>query len=100
MVAVAKKSVDKISIGGRKYALRRRSAAGVAEAEVVGIGEPPVDDGDDRALLVPLVRDGEVVGREPLDGRPGRATWPRAPSCRRPPQQMSRGEPVIPTIHV
>ena len=67
MVSVAKKSTDKISIGGRKYALRRRSAAGVAEAEVIGIGEPPVDDGDDRPLLVRLVRAGEVVGRESLD---------------------------------
>ena len=51
--SVAKKSKDKISIGGRKYALRRLSA-GVAEAEVIGIGDPPVNDGDDRALLVPL----------------------------------------------
>ena len=67
MVDVAKKSKDKISIGGRKYALRRRNDRGVAEAEVVGIGEPPVDDGDDRCLMVPLVRDGEVVGRESLE---------------------------------
>ena len=29
MVSVAKRSVDKASVGGRKYALRRRSAAGV-----------------------------------------------------------------------
>ena len=67
MISVAKKSADKISIGGRKFALRRRNAAGVAQAEVIGIGEPPLDDGDDRELLVPLVRDGVVVGREPLD---------------------------------
>ena len=71
MVSVAKKSTDKISIGGRKYALRRRSPAGVAEAEVVGVGEPPVDDGDDRSLMVPLVRDGEAIGRETLDAVPG-----------------------------
>ncbi len=99
MVSVAKKSTDKISIGGRKFALRRRTADGVAEAEVVGIGEPPVDDGDDRALLVPLVRAGEVVGREPLEDararhQASRAELPQAA------QQMSRGEPVIPTIHL
>ena len=70
LVSVAKRSVDKVSVGGRKYALRRRSAAGVAEAEVIGIGHRPVDDGDDRSLLVPLVRAGEVVGRESLDRRP------------------------------
>jgi len=95
--SVAKKSVDKISIGGRKYALRRRTSAGVAEAEVIGIGTPAVDDGDDRELLVPLVRDGEVVGRESLDAARERHVAARAelpPAA----QQMSRGEPVIPTL--
>jgi len=99
MVAVAKKSTDKISIGGRKYALRRRSSRGVAEAELIGIGEPPVDDGDDRALLVPLVQGGEIVGREPLEDararhHASRSELPRAA------QQMSKGEPVIPTRFV
>ena len=41
MLAVAKKSVDKISVGGRKYALRRLADQGMAVAEVVGIGTPP-----------------------------------------------------------
>jgi len=97
MRSVAKKSVDKISIGGRKYALRRRTPDGVAEAEVVGIGDPPVDDGDDRPLLVPLVRDGEVVGREPLETARERHVLSRAelPAAA---QQMSKGDPVIPTI--
>jgi nicotinate phosphoribosyltransferase len=95
--SVAKKSVDKISIGGRKYALRRRTADGVAEAEVVGIGTPARDDGDDRSLLVPLVRDGEVVGREPLQVARTRHLASRAelpPAA----QQMSKGDPVIPTV--
>jgi len=99
LVAVAKKSTDKISIGGRKYALRRRNAAGVAEAELVGIGTPPVDDGDDRPLLVPLVRAGEVVGREPLIAARERHAAARAelpPAA----HQMSRGEPVIETRHL
>ncbi|WP_395695731.1 nicotinate phosphoribosyltransferase [Nocardioides sp.] len=99
MVSVAKRSVDKISVGGRKYALRRRSAAGVAEAEVVGVGVPPVDDGDDRPLLVPLVAAGEVVGREPLDAARERHLAARAelPVAI---QQMSRGEPVLPTLQL
>jgi nicotinate phosphoribosyltransferase len=99
MVSVAKRSTDKVSIGGRKYALRRRTADGVAEAEVIGIGEPPHDDGDDRSLLVPLVRAGEVIGRESLDDARARHLSARhelPPAA----QQMSRGEPVIPTIHV
>ena len=54
LVDVAKKSKDKATVGGRKWALRRRGADGVAEAEVVGVGEQPVDDGDDRPLLVEL----------------------------------------------
>jgi nicotinate phosphoribosyltransferase len=99
MVNVAKKSKDKISIGGRKFALRRRSARGVAQAEVVGIGAPPVDDGDDRSLIVPLVRDGEVVGRESLAAIRERhaASREELPLTAR---QMSRGEPCIPTEHL
>ena len=98
MVSVAKRSTDKLSIGGRKYALRRRNGRGVAEAEVVGIGTAPVDDGDDRSLLVPLVAAGKVVGREPLDDARARHAGARAelPLAA---QQMSRGEAVIPTIH-
>jgi len=99
MVPVAKKSKDKISIGGRKFALRRRDRNGVAEAEVVGVGTPPEDDGDDRPLLVPLVRDGEVVGREPLDAARDRHHASRAelPVAA---QQMSKGEPVLDTLHL
>jgi nicotinate phosphoribosyltransferase len=97
MVSVAKRSLDKVSVGGRKYALRRRSPAGTAQAEVVGIGEAPQDDGDDRSLLVPLVRAGEVVGRATLDEARARhrasiAELPRAVTM------MSAGESVIPTV--
>jgi nicotinate phosphoribosyltransferase len=97
LVPVAKKSADKASIGGRKYALRRRDPRGVAEAEVIGIGTPPASDSDDRALLVPLVRDGEIVGREPLTAARERhsaavAELPLAV------QSLMKGEPVIPTV--
>ena len=99
LVAVAKRSKDKVSIGGRKYALRRRDPHGVAEAEVVGIGEPPVDDGDDRPLLVELVREGKTVGREPLAESRARHLAVRA-ELPHAAQQMSKGDPVIPTLHV
>jgi nicotinate phosphoribosyltransferase len=97
LVSVAKKSQDKLSIGGRKYALRRLGPSGVAEAEVVGIGEAPVDDGNDRPLLVRLVEGGEVVGRATLEEARARhrasvAELPRAVTM------MSAGEPVIPTL--
>ncbi|WP_297627523.1 nicotinate phosphoribosyltransferase [Nocardioides sp.] len=99
LVSVAKRSADKASIGGRKYALRRRSPGGTAQAEVIGIGDPPEDDGDDRALLVPLVRAGEVVGRTTLEEARARhraslAELPRAVTM------MSAGEAVIPTVHL
>jgi nicotinate phosphoribosyltransferase len=99
MVAVAKRSTDKVSVGGRKYALRRRTSRGVAEAELIGIGEAPVDDGDDRALLVPLVRSGEIIGRERLEDARARHLAARA-ELPRAAQQMSKGEPVIPTRFV
>ncbi len=96
LVSVAKRSPDKVSVGGRKWALRRRDPDGVARAEVVGVGAPPEDDGDDRPLLVELVRNGEVVGAEPLIAARDRHAMARAelpPAA----EQMSRGEPVIPT---
>ena len=95
MVPIAKKSKGKVSRGGRKYAARRLDAAGVAEAEVIGVGAPPTERGL-RPLLVPLVRDGEVVGREPLA-----AARDRHARCREElplqARQLSRGAPVIPT---
>jgi nicotinate phosphoribosyltransferase len=98
LVGVAKKSRDKLSIGGRKYALRRLSARGVAEAEVIGIGEAPVDDGDDRSLLVSLVRGGEVVAEPDLAAARARHD---ASLAELPPRalQLSRGEPAIPTVY-
>jgi nicotinate phosphoribosyltransferase len=99
MVGVAKKSKDKISIGGRKYAMRRLSPRGIAEAEVVGIGTPPENDGDDRQLLVPLVEGGEVVGRESLETARDRHAAARLELPDRA-RQLSKGEPVIETEHI
>ncbi|HYU86354.1 MAG TPA: nicotinate phosphoribosyltransferase [Kribbellaceae bacterium] len=99
LTAVAKKSRDKISIGGRKYALRRRNARGEAEAELIGVGSAPADDGDDRVLLRQLVAAGEIIGRTTWDEardhhRRVRDELPRSAS------QLSRGEPAIPTEYV
>jgi nicotinate phosphoribosyltransferase len=99
MVDVAKTSPDKVSAGGRKYALRRLDASGVAEAEVVGVGTPPSGDENDRPLLVPLVAGGEVVGTEPLIAARDRHDRSRAelPLSAR---HLQKGEPAIPTIHL
>ncbi len=96
LVSVAKKSPGKPSHGGRKTALRAYDADGVAEAEVLRTAPGPGGPGR-RELLVPLIRGGEVVGREPLaDARRrherARAELPLSAT------QLSRGEPVLPTI--
>ena len=101
MVGVAKKSKDKQSVAGRKFALRRLSQGGVAETEVVGIGEPPTDDGDDRSLLVPLVRGGERVDGDVHTLRAARERH-AASRAELPPaaHRLQRGEPAIPTVYV
>lgn len=98
MVDVAKRTKDKPSVGGRKYALRRLDSRGVAEAEVIGIGTPPVGDTNDRPLLVPLVADGEVVGTEPLEHARERHLRARdeLPLSAR---HLQKGEAAIPTRH-
>jgi nicotinate phosphoribosyltransferase len=97
--SVAKKTVGgKTSIGGRKWAARRLDEEGVADAEVVGVGAVPREFADHQ-LLVELVRGGEIVAREPLDAprerhRAARAGLPLSAT------QLSRGEPVLPTLYV
>ena len=64
---------------------------------MVGVGEPPVGDHNDRPLLVPLVAAGEIVGREPLSAARERHAAARA-ELPRAARKMSAGDPVIPTI--
>lgn len=92
LVPVAKRSTGgKTSIGGRKWAARRLDADGVAEAEVIGTGEvPPELAGQE--LLVPLVRGGEVIAREPLDVVRDRHAAARA-GLPLSATQLSRGNP-------
>jgi len=97
MVPVEKRSKDKVSVGGRKWALRRLDRDGVAEAEVVGIGEAPRDDGNDRRVMLDLVRDGEIVGRQPLSAARARHEASRA-ELPRAARQLQRGPVSIPTI--
>lgn len=99
LVSVAKKSTDKVSVGGRKFALRRFDDRGVAELELIGIGAPPVGDHNDRELLVPLVQGGEILVEEDLAAarerhRRSRAELPLEA------WKMSRGEPVIDTAYL
>ncbi len=97
MVPVGKKSKGKNTLGGRKFAMRRRGADGRAEAEIIGLGAAPVNDGDDRDLLVPVYRGGELVYTATLDDARVRHAESLAelPLAAR---RISRGEPAIETI--
>jgi nicotinate phosphoribosyltransferase len=99
LVSVAKKSVDKVSMGGRKFALRRLNAQGTAELELIGVGAPADGDHNDRDLLVPLVRRGEIVGAEDLSTARERHARSRA-ELPLEALKMSRGEPVIETAYL
>jgi len=94
---VAKRSVGKPSRGGRKWATRELDAAGIAVAERVT--DTPPEPGRGRPLLQLLVRDGKVVGGEPVDAARARhrAAMAELPSHAR---QLSRGYPAIPTTFV
>ncbi|MEO3749078.1 nicotinate phosphoribosyltransferase [Streptomyces sp. B6B3] len=96
---VAKKSLGgKLSVGGVKWAARQRDAEGLAEAEVVGTGEVPPELAGEQ-LVVPLMRDGHAIAREPLEvprERHVRAR-DRLPLSA---TQLSRGESVLPTRYV
>jgi len=98
MMPVAKKSKDKISVGGRKYVLRQKNRGGKAQAELIGIGELPAGDGDDRSILVPFVTKGQRVYNESLDEARTRlkAALAELPDSA---VKLSRGEPVIDTVY-
>jgi nicotinate phosphoribosyltransferase len=97
MRPVEKRSASKSSVGGRKWALRRLDPEGVAEAEVVGIDERPSDDGDDRPLMVDLVRGGELLGTPDLAAARERHHLSRAelPASA---LRLQRGDVALPTL--
>ncbi|MET0763610.1 MAG: nicotinate phosphoribosyltransferase [Blastococcus sp.] len=97
---VAKKSEGKRSVGGRKYAVRRHDAEGIATAEVVS--NRPVEPREgDRDLVVPLVRGGVAThDASPVDALvEARAHYERARQAL--PVEawaLSRGEPALETV--
>ncbi len=95
---VAKRSVGKPSRGGRKWAVRQLDDTGTAVAELISVTDAgPADGARGRALLRPLVRNGEIVGREPLAAARARhrSAIAELPAHAR---QLSRGYPAIPTV--
>jgi len=100
--AVTKASPGKIGHGGRKHAVRRHGPDGVAVAEVIAAGaaadtfEPAEGD---RPLLVPLVRGGDVVGREPLETARSRHSELRA-QLPAEALRLQPGGPAIETVFI
>jgi nicotinate phosphoribosyltransferase len=99
-IPVAKKSKDKVSVGGRKHAVRRHDDDGIAVAEVVS-SRPVAPRNGDRDLVVPLVRAGEVChDASPAEAlRAARALHERVRAAL--PQEawaLSRGECALETV--
>ena len=104
-VSVAKKSSAKISIGGRKFPVRRL-VNGRAASEVLHVEDDPdaptarADAG--RPLLVPLVTDGVADPRYLGAAGTELARAHRAAAVAELPAdafRLARGEPVIPTVY-
>ncbi|MFJ6416941.1 nicotinate phosphoribosyltransferase [Paeniglutamicibacter sp. NPDC091659] len=102
-VSVAKAAKNKASVGGRKFALRRLNERGRATEELVGVGELPEADANDRVLLRQFVVNGEIqdgwMGAEGVR----RATQRHKDSILEMPgssRRLQRGEPVIPTVYI
>ena len=108
-VDVAKNSTDKASVGGRKSVRRLHNATGVAQAEVVFLGDGPGGEPEGEALgeaareiVVPLITGGDVVpGHTGHDGilaareRHSRRVAELPADAMR----LSRGDPAIPTVY-
>ena len=99
-VSVAKRSVQKANVGGRKFAMRRHNDAGIATAELLAPGAHPDVTALDRELLVPLVIEGELQGEHMGVAGVASARAHHAEVKKALPLQalrLMRGEPGIPT---
>ena len=99
MRGVAKMSAGKPTHKGRKWALRRIGANGVAEAELLSTVDVPSGDTNDRPLLVPLIAGGAIVAEPDLAAARARLrdSLTELPATAR---QLSAGDPVIPTSYL
>jgi nicotinate phosphoribosyltransferase len=100
--SVAKKSIAKATVGGRKTPVRTL-VDGIATAETIYIGTTPEPSVDARSLLVPLVAGGTVD--EAYLGADGTALARshRADAVAELPEdalRLSKGEPAIPTNYL
>ena len=106
-ISVAKTSTAKLSIGGRKSALRRVDAVGIAQEEIVVLDHGPgarfdSRGGLERSLLVPLIEGGTIDERYLGPAGTLRARAHNAAVMQELPIEafrLGRGEAVIPTSY-
>jgi len=99
---VGKKSNGKVTVGGRKQPVRT-VRGGIAVGEDIYVEDPPVGAEAGRALLVDLVRDGDVVAEHTgTSGVAAARDHHRSAIGELPAQalSLSRGEPAIPTRYL
>ena len=101
-VSVAKKSVAKATVGGRKVAVRTLGGDGRATQETILVEEAAPDSATERPLMVQLMTDG--VADPAFTGAAGTASARehRAAAIAELPAdalRLSRGEPAIPTVY-
>lgn len=103
-ISVAKKSPEKVSIGGRKFPVRRLNGANIAVEELIYVGDGPEDSDSgstsERPLLVQLVQDGKIDDRYTGPEGTRRAREHRARILTELPadaSRLGRGDPTLPT---
>ncbi|MGZ4589917.1 MAG: nicotinate phosphoribosyltransferase [Actinomycetes bacterium] len=97
--AVAKRSEDKVTHGGRKTAVRRHRLSGTAIEEVLHSQAAPQHRDGDRDLQVPFVRDGELQADLPSLGQSRDHLRRVLTTVPWEGLKLSRGEPAIPTTY-
>ena len=101
-VSVAKKSPDKASVGGRKFAARTLTDAGRAEREEITVGARAATAGA-RDLLVEFVTEGSALPAFLGSAGTASARAHHELAIRELPDaafRLSKGEPAIPTVFV
>jgi nicotinate phosphoribosyltransferase len=99
--SVAKRTVEKAGVGGRKSAVRELDERGVAVAERVLIDADAPDDPRYRPLVVPLVRDGAPDHAHlGVAGTRSAREHHAVVQAELPPEgtRLSGGDPAIPTV--
>lgn len=96
---VAKRSQDKTTLPGRKYAVRKHRATGTATEEMLTTEAATRLEPHDRTLQLPLLHSGERVGRLPTLAQSREHFTQQLVALPWEGLRLSAGEPAIPVVH-